>query len=255
MQIDPSDLRIDVLPLVRSGRAERQHDRLRGAHHAPPDRHRGALPGREVAAQEQGQGDEGAALAAARGRAERAAGERANARRAQVGTGDRSEKIRTYNFPQSRVTDHRAGVTMHQLDALLAGDLDELLDAVQSAVDEQDLDVTPVRRASPARRAGAQQRRAQPGPCSSCCAGRPATSRERGIETARLDAECLLAHALGVDAAAPLPRLREARRARRERARLPRAGARAARASACRSRSWSGAGSSGRCRCASPATC
>ncbi|HVH19693.1 MAG TPA: peptide chain release factor 1 [Myxococcota bacterium] len=70
---------------------------------------------------------------------ERAAANRANARRAQVGTGDRSEKIRTYNFPQSRVTDHRAGVTMHQLDALLAGDMDELLDAVQSSLDEQDL--------------------------------------------------------------------------------------------------------------------
>jgi peptide chain release factor 1 len=70
---------------------------------------------------------------------DRAAANRANARRAQVGTGDRSEKIRTYNFPQSRVTDHRAGVTMHQLDALLAGDMDELLDAVQSSVDEQEL--------------------------------------------------------------------------------------------------------------------
>jgi peptide chain release factor 1 len=70
---------------------------------------------------------------------ERAAASRANARRAQVGTGDRSEKIRTYNFPQSRVTDHRAGVTMHQLDALLAGDMDELLDAVQSSIDEQEL--------------------------------------------------------------------------------------------------------------------
>jgi peptide chain release factor 1 len=70
---------------------------------------------------------------------ERAAASRANARRAQVGTGDRSEKIRTYNFPQSRVTDHRAGVTMHQLDTLLTGDMDELLDAVQSSLDEQDL--------------------------------------------------------------------------------------------------------------------
>jgi len=70
---------------------------------------------------------------------ERAAANRANARRAQVGTGDRSEKIRTYNFPQSRVTDHRAGVTMHQLDALLTGDMDELLDAVQSSVDEAEL--------------------------------------------------------------------------------------------------------------------
>jgi peptide chain release factor 1 len=56
--------------------------------------------------------------------------ERAGARRAQVGTGDRSERIRTYNFPQSRITDHRAGVTQHNLEAVLDGDLDEMLDAV-----------------------------------------------------------------------------------------------------------------------------
>jgi peptide chain release factor 1 len=62
----------------------------------------------------------------------RANDERADARRAQVGTGERSEKIRTYNFPQTRITDHRAGVTMHRLDSTLEGDLDELLDAVLS---------------------------------------------------------------------------------------------------------------------------
>ena len=49
-------------------------------------------------------------------------------RRSQVGTGDRSERIRTYNFPQSRVTDHRIGLTLHKLDAVLNGDLDEILD-------------------------------------------------------------------------------------------------------------------------------
>ncbi len=63
---------------------------------------------------------------------EKANAERASERRAQVGTGERSEKIRTYNFPQSRVTDHRAGVTLHKLDALLTGEMDELLDAVHS---------------------------------------------------------------------------------------------------------------------------
>ena len=47
-----------------------------------------------------------------------------------MGSGERSEKIRTYNFPQSRLTDHRAGVTLHRLEAVLEGDLDELLDAV-----------------------------------------------------------------------------------------------------------------------------
>jgi peptide chain release factor 1 len=63
---------------------------------------------------------------------ERAAGERADARREQVGTGGRSEKIRTYNFPQSRITDHRAGLTLHRLEYALEGDLDELLDGVHS---------------------------------------------------------------------------------------------------------------------------
>ncbi len=66
----------------------------------------------------------------------RAAAERAADRRSQVGTGDRSERIRTYNFAQSRVTDHRAGVTLHKLPAILDGDLDELLDAVHVALAE-----------------------------------------------------------------------------------------------------------------------
>ena len=66
----------------------------------------------------------------------RANAERASERRAQVGTGERSEKIRTYNFPQSRVTDHRAGVTLHRLDGLMAGEMDELLDAVHSSLAE-----------------------------------------------------------------------------------------------------------------------
>jgi peptide chain release factor 1 len=65
---------------------------------------------------------------------ERAAGERASERRQQVGTGGRSEKIRTYNFPQSRITDHRAGVTVHQLEAVLQGDLDDLLDQVHTQI-------------------------------------------------------------------------------------------------------------------------
>ncbi len=57
----------------------------------------------------------------------------AGARKAQVGTGGRSEKIRTYNFPQDRVTDHRVGLTMHNLPSLLDGKLDELIDAVATS--------------------------------------------------------------------------------------------------------------------------
>ncbi len=57
----------------------------------------------------------------------------ANQRKSQVGTGDRSERIRTYNFPQGRVTDHRIGLTLHRLEAVLDGDLDELIDALVTA--------------------------------------------------------------------------------------------------------------------------
>jgi peptide chain release factor 1 len=63
---------------------------------------------------------------------ERVARERADQRRSQVGTGERSEKIRTYNFPQNRITDHRAGLTLHKLDSVLQGDMEELLDAVSA---------------------------------------------------------------------------------------------------------------------------
>jgi peptide chain release factor 1 len=57
-------------------------------------------------------------------------GERAAARKSQVGTGDRSEKIRTYNFKENRVTDHRIGLTIHSLPAVLDGDLVELHEAL-----------------------------------------------------------------------------------------------------------------------------
>lgn len=59
--------------------------------------------------------------------------EMAQTRKSQVGTGDRSERIRTYNFPQGRVTDHRIGLTLHKLDFVLNGDLDELLNGLITA--------------------------------------------------------------------------------------------------------------------------
>lgn len=59
-----------------------------------------------------------------------AASEQAENRRSMVGSGDRSERIRTYNFPQGRVTDHRIGLTLYKLDAFIDGDMDEIIDAL-----------------------------------------------------------------------------------------------------------------------------
>lgn len=64
---------------------------------------------------------------------EEAIGEQASQRRTQVGTGDRSERIRTFNFPQGRVTDHRINLTLHRLDTILTGDLEELIQALNSS--------------------------------------------------------------------------------------------------------------------------
>lgn len=61
---------------------------------------------------------------------EEAAGEEAAARKSMVGSGDRSERIRTYNFPERRVTDHRIGLTLHKLEWILQGELDEIIDAL-----------------------------------------------------------------------------------------------------------------------------
>jgi len=68
---------------------------------------------------------------------EKLASERAGARKSMVGSGDRSERIRTYNFPQGRVTDHRINLTLHRLPEILEGQMDELVGALMAA-DEAD---------------------------------------------------------------------------------------------------------------------
>jgi len=63
-------------------------------------------------------------------------------RKSQVGTGDRSERIRTYNFPQGRVTDHRIGLTLHRIEAIMNGDLDDVMDALITAAQSEKLKAT-----------------------------------------------------------------------------------------------------------------
>ena len=64
---------------------------------------------------------------------ERQNAEIAGDRKSQVGTGNRNERIRTYNYPQGRVSDHRIGLTLYKLEQILNGDLDELIDALITA--------------------------------------------------------------------------------------------------------------------------
>ncbi len=61
---------------------------------------------------------------------QKAAAERAESRKSQIGSGDRSERIRTYNYPERRVTDHRINLTLHKLDRMMDGDLDDVIDAL-----------------------------------------------------------------------------------------------------------------------------
>ena len=65
--------------------------------------------------------------------------EQAHSRKLQVGSGDRSERIRTYNFPQGRVTDHRINLTLYQLQKIMDGALDELLNALQQEYQAEQL--------------------------------------------------------------------------------------------------------------------
>jgi peptide chain release factor 1 len=69
--------------------------------------------------------------------------ERAGLRRSQVGTGERAEKVRTYNFPQNRVTDHRINLTLHKLDKVLTGELDEIISLLEAREAGQNLNLTP----------------------------------------------------------------------------------------------------------------
>ena len=129
IHIDPNDLRIDTM---RASGAGGQHvnatDSAVRITHIPS--------GIVVTSAEKSQHQNRAiAMQVLRNRLfdmerQRAADERAADRKSQVGSGDRSERIRTYNFPQGRVTDHRINLTLYRLDQVMQGDLDEIIDAL-----------------------------------------------------------------------------------------------------------------------------
>jgi len=131
IRIDPNDLRIDTM---RSSGAGGQHvnttDSAVRITHVPT--------GIVVTSSEKSQHrNREIALQVLRARLfdrQRQASEAARSadRKAQVGSGDRSERIRTYNFPQGRLTDHRIGLTLYRLDQIMQGDLDEIIDALTS---------------------------------------------------------------------------------------------------------------------------
>ncbi len=139
VEIDPSDLRIEVF---RAGGPGGQHmqknETAVRVTHQPT--------GISVACSDQRsqQQNRERALRVLRSKLyereqQRQAEERAQQRRQQVKSGDRSEKIRTYNFPQDRLTDHRIGLTMHNLSAILDGEIEELVNALQQYYRQQQL--------------------------------------------------------------------------------------------------------------------
>jgi len=128
IHIDPKDLRIDV---YRSSGAGGQHvnttDSAVRITHIPT----GTVVAMQEERSQHKNKDRAMKVLMSRileKKEEAAALERADDRRSQVGTGERSEKIRTYNFPQSRITDHRIGLSLHSIDQVMGGDVDQLID-------------------------------------------------------------------------------------------------------------------------------
>ena len=113
-------------------------------------------------------------------------------RRSMVGSGDRSEKIRTYNFPQNRVTDHRIGLTLHQLDLVMEGRLEPIVDALTTHYQTEKL-----------KEQGEAAAEAQPSAAATAMTVHTALLQgqqlleDAAIAAPRLTAEVLLAHAIG----------------------------------------------------------
>ena len=145
---------------------------------------------------------------------ERQQAEMAAQRKAQVGTGERAEKIRTYNFPENRLTDHRVKLTVHRLDQILDGDLAEFTEALQAEERRRALEAAVA--VSPAIRVSRRHRGAIADASARCCGARPTTSATRvGDTAARRGAAARERARAGADravhAARPAARRRRAR--------------------------------------------
>src|SRR5205085_3089946 len=92
----------------------------------------------------------------------------ADERRSMVGTGERSEKIRTYNYPQNRVSDHRVGLTLHRLDSIMNGDIAEIVDSLSAHFQAERLRNPPEDPAPARRSAGRFDRRRSASSCVAC---------------------------------------------------------------------------------------
>ncbi|MGD8845290.1 MAG: peptide chain release factor-like protein, partial [Desulfobacteraceae bacterium] len=139
VQIDPSELRIDVFRSTGpGGQSVNTTDSAVRITHAPT--------GLVVTCQDEKSQhkNKAKALKVLRSRlldriVQEQNAQRSQERKSQVGSGDRSERIRTYNFPQGRVTDHRIGLTLYKLDNILQGEVDEVIDALVTHYQSQAL--------------------------------------------------------------------------------------------------------------------
>ena len=132
VNINPAELRIDTFRASGAGGQHINKTDLRRARHPPAHRHCGGMPGRPQPAQKQGPRPGRAGLAHHGRATARTPGQRSRHPQSLVGSGDRSERIRTYNFPQGRVTDHRINLTLYKLDQVMDGDLFELTEALSA---------------------------------------------------------------------------------------------------------------------------
>ena len=126
--IDPNDLRIDVFRSSgKGGQSVNTTDSAVRITHIPS----GLVISSQTEKSQHKNKSKGMKVLMSRLKAiedDKATKSASEARLAQIGTGDRSERIRTYNFPQSRITDHRIGLTIHQIDQVMSGELEYLID-------------------------------------------------------------------------------------------------------------------------------